>query len=155
MIEHDGDGHRHRGKEVDETGVRCHGVDLFGLLCLSAQDCSLRDERLMAPVHPQFVPCGSRTIEPALTVWSSHGLKDIETRGRLRGNKKARYVQAASLFSLCSLNECDELRILTNRAVFSWKSKQYHFVFPKVLVDRAVVRVPVGGGVYHDDRWIA
>jgi hypothetical protein len=48
-------------------------------------------------------------------------------------NKKARLLKVASLFHLGGLNGSDGLGTLTDRAVFTWKSKQYRFVLPKVL----------------------
>jgi hypothetical protein len=49
-------------------------------------------------------------------------------------NKKARMINFSSPFSLCNQSGSDGLGTLTDRAVFTWKSKQYRFVFPKVLV---------------------
>jgi hypothetical protein len=53
---------------------------------------------------------------------------------RFPGNKKAMKINDSSPFSLCSLNGSDGLGTLTDRAVFTWKSRQYRFVLPKVLV---------------------
>jgi hypothetical protein len=46
-------------------------------------------------------------------------------------NKKAKLLLG---FVRGGLSGSDGLGTLTDRAVFTWKSKQYRFVFPKVLV---------------------
>jgi hypothetical protein len=43
-------------------------------------------------------------------------------------------INVSSPFSLCSRDGSDGLGTLTDRAVLTWKSKQYRFVLPKVLV---------------------
>jgi hypothetical protein len=60
----------------------------------------------------------------------------MEPEGKrwFQGNTKAMKINGSPLFSLCSLNGSDGLGTLTDRVVFTRKSKQYHFVFPKVLV---------------------
>jgi len=57
----------------------------------------------------------------------------IKGSWQFHGGKKAMKINASSPFSLCSLNGSDGLGTLTDRAVFTRKSKQYCFVLPKVL----------------------
>jgi hypothetical protein len=42
-------------------------------------------------------------------------------------------INVSPLFSLCSRVGSDGLGTLTDRAVFTWKAKQYRFVLPKVF----------------------
>jgi hypothetical protein len=84
----------------------------------------------------QLTQCGFRTLEPALAAMLNNvkTIPEAEGRGLFYDNKKATEINVSSPFSLCSLNGSGGLGTLTDRAVFTWKSKQYRFVFPKVLV---------------------
>jgi len=54
--------------------------------------------------------------------------------GRIRGKKYKNEAQLLLGSFSFGLYGSDGLGTLTDRAVFTWKSKQYRFVFPKVLV---------------------
>jgi hypothetical protein len=57
-----------------------------------------------------------------------------EGKWLLGGDKKGVDMNFSSLFQLRSQSGSDGLGTLTDRAIFTWKSKQYRFVFPKVVV---------------------
>ena len=83
--------------------------------------------------HSQSRVSDHRTLLTA-ELGENESIIQVKGRWRFQGSKKATKLNVSSPFSLCGLNGSDGLGTLTDRAVFTWKSKQYRFVFPKVLV---------------------